>query len=368
MTKNQRKSRDKAAVESPANDGVRREGKGRDGGEPERELEGKRKKKGGKSQEEVKEKGSRGDERREDGGGKGKKKRKGTEDEVAVPEVKGGSEKGVAGGKMKKGKGDTTKEDEPKAIASSFEGRKFGEDDVRKLSKKQREGKKEGGDMKVAEGSGLSRKQQQNGDEKTRSNGSVSQSDPSLVLSLSRSMQRSKSDSPNKKNNEKPEANQQRSESKKRKSSERGIRDVSVPASRMEETEEGTKKAEDDNGHGLKKKRTMGEKVNDKGPKGCSLPLSRVRNIIRSNNLNSKVTGECYTLICKATECFINQFCEDAFELAASRGLKNVLKYEHLSSLVYNMDRYDFLSDYVPQKIKAKDAIAEAKAWESRQD
>ncbi|KAK4800464.1 hypothetical protein SAY86_020951 [Trapa natans] len=95
------------------------------------------------------------------------------------------------------------------------------------------------------------------------------------------------------------------------------------------------------------------------------IPMSRVHRIVKSESPELRINQEAYFLINKATEKFIEQFCEDAFTSAAAQDPKRFLKYSHLSSVVNKERRYDFLSDFVPEKIKAKDALKEITSEET---
>ncbi|PKI62602.1 uncharacterized protein LOC116198761 [Punica granatum] len=95
------------------------------------------------------------------------------------------------------------------------------------------------------------------------------------------------------------------------------------------------------------------------------IPMNRVQRIVKSGGPDLKINQEAYFLINKATEKFIGQFCEDAFTSAAARDRKRYLKYSHLSSLVAKERRYDFLSDFVPEKMKAEDALKEIEQEET---
>ncbi|KAI4385506.1 hypothetical protein MLD38_003524 [Melastoma candidum] len=247
---------------------------------------------------------------------------------------------------MKKLSGDKNGMEEGSDVVSSSrsEGRSVGEEeeeeevaaDARMASKKKRAEKRAGA---VKEGEVLSLKKAK------QPSGDANVSHPQVVLCLSKIPMTSR-------------------RTRKREKTE-GDRDK-VPTSSVEEGGgvKNPKQGDGDRGSGLKNRQVNGEKADTKDTRSCRLPLNRVRTMVRSDDPNIRVTNESYFLICKATEYFIEQLCDDAFSLAASHGLKKLLKYDHLASLVYNMDRYDFLSDYVPLKIKAKDALPNTKAPE----
>ncbi|KAI6685772.1 hypothetical protein NL676_031685 [Syzygium grande] len=120
----------------------------------------------------------------------------------------------------------------------------------------------------------------------------------------------------------------------------------------------------------VRKKRRRREREEDgdgsrDGSKLCSFPMNRIRTIAKSEESDLRINHEAYFVINKATEKFIEQLCEDAYALAAARDRKRTFKYDHLSSLVCEWKRYDFLSDFVPEKMKVADALAERKPEET---
>ncbi|PON71844.1 Transcription initiation factor [Parasponia andersonii] len=92
-------------------------------------------------------------------------------------------------------------------------------------------------------------------------------------------------------------------------------------------------------------------------------PMERVRRIIRSEDSDMRISNEAVFLVNKATEKFLEKFCGDAYA-SAVKDRKKSLAYKHLSSVVNKRKRYDFLSDFVPEKVKAEDALAERKLLE----
>ncbi|PON80378.1 Transcription initiation factor [Trema orientale] len=92
-------------------------------------------------------------------------------------------------------------------------------------------------------------------------------------------------------------------------------------------------------------------------------PMERVRRIIRSEDSDMRISNEAVFLVNKATEKFLEKFCGEAYA-SAVKDRKKSLAYKHLSSVVNKRKRYDFLSDFVPEKIKAEDALAERKLLE----
>ncbi|KAI3986216.1 hypothetical protein MKX01_004360, partial [Papaver californicum] len=77
-----------------------------------------------------------------------------------------------------------------------------------------------------------------------------------------------------------------------------------------------------------------------------------------------RITQEAVFLINKATEQFLEQFTEDA-RANVLKDRKKAVAYKHVSSVVTKTKRYDFLSDFLPEKIKAEDASSERKLAET---
>lgn len=102
----------------------------------------------------------------------------------------------------------------------------------------------------------------------------------------------------------------------------------------------------------------------------CTFPMARVCRLIKSGEFgtdNIRTSQDAVFLVNKASEMFLNRFIEDAFTQASSPNTKRsknspFLTYQHLSSAVSTGKPYEFLSDYVPEKVKAEDAL---KLWAS---
>ncbi|KAL8029820.1 hypothetical protein ABFX02_14G248000 [Erythranthe guttata] len=89
-----------------------------------------------------------------------------------------------------------------------------------------------------------------------------------------------------------------------------------------------------------------------------TFPMNRVSRIIKSENPDVKISQEAVFLINKASEKFLQLFTRDAYAQAFIEN-KNYTAYNHLSSVVSTRSRFGFLSDFVPEKVKAEDAIEE---------
>ncbi|XP_038972175.1 uncharacterized protein LOC103708393 isoform X1 [Phoenix dactylifera] len=91
----------------------------------------------------------------------------------------------------------------------------------------------------------------------------------------------------------------------------------------------------------------------------CSFPMSRVWRLVRSEGAaatNTRTTPDAVFLINKASEMFLGKFAEDAYATAVQERKKSIA-YKHLSSTVSSGKRYEFLSDFVPEKVRAEDAL-----------
>lgn len=91
-------------------------------------------------------------------------------------------------------------------------------------------------------------------------------------------------------------------------------------------------------------------------PTTLAFPTARVRRVIRSEG-DIRINVEAAFLINKAAEKFLEQFVVDSFEHILEE-TKNILSYKPFSSTVANQKRYEFLADFVPEKVKAADALA----------
>ncbi|KAF8077136.1 hypothetical protein N665_1060s0014 [Sinapis alba] len=89
-------------------------------------------------------------------------------------------------------------------------------------------------------------------------------------------------------------------------------------------------------------------------------PMNRIRRIMRSDNSAPQIMQDAVFLVNKATELFIERFSEEAYE-SSVQDKKKFIHYKHLSSVVSNDERYEFLADCVPEKLKAEVALQE---WE----
>ncbi|XP_058729823.1 DNA polymerase II subunit B3-1-like [Vicia villosa] len=96
----------------------------------------------------------------------------------------------------------------------------------------------------------------------------------------------------------------------------------------------------------------------DEEAKTNVFPMSRIRTIIKAEISDLRVTQEAILAINKATEKFLEQLALEAYACCA-QDRKKYLSYNHLSNVVSKQKRFDFLSDFVPEKVKAEDALRE---------
>ena len=91
-----------------------------------------------------------------------------------------------------------------------------------------------------------------------------------------------------------------------------------------------------------------------------SLPVSRIRTIMRTNVQSSHTTNvsqDSVTLVTKATELFIAQLAKDAHKVAMAAATRDV-SYGHLSKTIRSTKRTEFLHDVVPEKVVVSDYLA----------
>ncbi|XP_014521080.1 chromatin accessibility complex protein 1 isoform X2 [Vigna radiata var. radiata] len=88
-------------------------------------------------------------------------------------------------------------------------------------------------------------------------------------------------------------------------------------------------------------------------------PMNRIRTMIKGEDPDMRVSQEAVLAINKAV--FLEQFTQDAYSCCV-QDRKKCLSYKHVANVVSKKRRYDFLSDFVPEKVKAEDALRERDA------
>ncbi|EPS64590.1 hypothetical protein M569_10191, partial [Genlisea aurea] len=84
-------------------------------------------------------------------------------------------------------------------------------------------------------------------------------------------------------------------------------------------------------------------------------PMNRVKSIIKEEIPDLRISPEAVFLINRASEKFLQLFSKEAYA-CAFLDRKNHISYHHLSSIVTKRKRFSFLSDFVPEMLKAEDA------------
>ncbi|KAL4303555.1 hypothetical protein GQ457_10G004680 [Hibiscus cannabinus] len=170
-----------------------------------------------------------------------------------------------------------------------------------------------------------------------------------------------KASTPQKSNKSKPKPD------KSRKKSSNGTPGIPDPSSSTESNENKTQKNVKPNN---KRKRKEKEEENGGGGGGggeatvCRFPMNRIKRIIKSEDSSVAISQDVVFLVNKATEMFLEKFSEDGYKCSV-KDRKKSLSYKHLATVAHERKRYDFLSDYVPQKIKAEDALKEMNSTET---
>ncbi|XP_050370074.1 DNA polymerase II subunit B3-1 [Argentina anserina] len=108
-------------------------------------------------------------------------------------------------------------------------------------------------------------------------------------------------------------------------------------------------------------KRVKEEEVEEKeDATSYTFPMERVKRIIKAEDSDLRINYDAIFLINKAAELFLEKFSGDAHKCCV-KDRKKALAYKHISSVVCKQKRYEFLSDFVPEKIKAGEALAKRK-------
>ncbi|XP_012688359.1 chromatin accessibility complex protein 1 [Clupea harengus] len=97
--------------------------------------------------------------------------------------------------------------------------------------------------------------------------------------------------------------------------------------------------------------------------KNISLPVSRVKLIMKSSPDVSNINQDALFLTTKATELFVQHLARSSFKNGS--GKKNTLSYSDLANAAEAMENFQFLTDILPKKILARDYL---KTLEDRQE
>lgn len=104
--------------------------------------------------------------------------------------------------------------------------------------------------------------------------------------------------------------------------------------------------------------RNNDDEENEEEAKTHVFPMNRIRTILKGEISDMRVSQEAVLAINKAAEKFLEQLAQEAY-VCSVQDRKKSLSYNHLSRVVSKQSRYDFLSDFVPEKVKAEDALRE---------
>ncbi|CAJ0929220.1 unnamed protein product [Ranitomeya imitator] len=87
-----------------------------------------------------------------------------------------------------------------------------------------------------------------------------------------------------------------------------------------------------------------------------SLPLSRIRVIMKSSPDVSCINQDALLITAKATELFVKYLASYSYRHGGGKDT-NTLTYDDLSSAAQRSDTFQFLSDILPKKILASDYL-----------
>ncbi|KAK1398454.1 DNA polymerase epsilon subunit 4 [Heracleum sosnowskyi] len=113
-----------------------------------------------------------------------------------------------------------------------------------------------------------------------------------------------------------------------------------------------------------KVKKSMVKKEENENGALYAFPMNRVTRIVKSENPDVKLSAEAAFLFNKASEKFLELFSKEAYACASKDGNKKI-EYQHLASLIPGNTRFDFLSDFVPAKVKVADALKKIPSFET---
>ncbi|XP_046864906.1 chromatin accessibility complex protein 1-like [Xenia sp. Carnegie-2017] len=106
----------------------------------------------------------------------------------------------------------------------------------------------------------------------------------------------------------------------------------------------------------------MAEKNEIEG-KLVSLPLARIKTIMKSSPESITAGQESIFTVARATELFIAYLAKEAQKM---EGKKPEVTYKSLAEAVAEQDSLDFLADIIPPKVLAKDYLAALKSKQGK--
>ncbi|XP_028819952.1 chromatin accessibility complex protein 1 [Denticeps clupeoides] len=90
--------------------------------------------------------------------------------------------------------------------------------------------------------------------------------------------------------------------------------------------------------------------------KHVSLPMSRVKLIMKSSPDVSNINQEALFLTTKATELFVQHLALSSYKSGSGKD-HNALSYSDLAGAAEESETFQFLTDILPKKILAKDYL-----------
>ncbi|XP_056335942.1 chromatin accessibility complex protein 1 [Danio aesculapii] len=112
----------------------------------------------------------------------------------------------------------------------------------------------------------------------------------------------------------------------------------------------------------------MEEKVDQTtNSRTISLPISRVRLIMKSSPDVSCINQDALFLTTKATELFVQHLALSSYENGSSKDT-NSLSYSDLADTVEETETFQFLTDILPKKILARDYLKTLEEMEKEDD
>ncbi|XP_034016037.1 chromatin accessibility complex protein 1 [Thalassophryne amazonica] len=101
--------------------------------------------------------------------------------------------------------------------------------------------------------------------------------------------------------------------------------------------------------------------------KSISLPLSRVKLIMKSSPDVSSINQDALFLTTKATELFVQHLALSSFNNGGGKEA-NSLSYSDLANTAEETDTFHFLTDILPKKILARDYLKSLEKMQKEAD
>nr|XP_033789223.1 chromatin accessibility complex protein 1 [Geotrypetes seraphini] len=98
-----------------------------------------------------------------------------------------------------------------------------------------------------------------------------------------------------------------------------------------------------------------------------SLPLSRIKLIMKSSPDVSSINQDALVLTAKATELFVQYLAAYSYKHGSGKE-KKALTYDDLSSTVEESETFQFLGDILPKKILASECLKMLKVQENKEE